>query len=305
MEFFYLGAHCSHCKQQDFLPYTCDYCSKKFCNSHKLVNDHQCKEYKPPKENVPIEKVKEVKVLKTCTHKKCEELQMAFCHTCNKGYCLNHRTLETHKCKGLESKTKKTNTVFEMSSLSRDIKRTVDAELKSKKLKEELGYQSKLNYKQNVVKREKDEKIKFSNSLQTPFGMTSIEDEDKFFLKVFFATESNLQPVHWYFNKNKVIGRVIDMISEKGAIPNKVVDPNDPKRLNLYSLQTGECIKDINKALKDSKLKNGDFIVLERGVFGEKLNPKYYEYLCSNGQEGNEWKKWALLNSHKKDSIKV
>lgn len=303
MEFFYLGAHCAHCKQQDFLPYRCDYCSQKFCHSHRLVNDHNCKEYKPPKDNLPLKEVKEVQVLKSCSHKKCEQLQMSHCNSCNKDFCLNHRTLEGHKCKG-SSINKNQKTIFEISSLSRDIKRVIDSELKTKKLKEELGYKSKLDYKQNVIKREKDEKIKFSNTLQTPIGQSSIEEEDRFYLKIFFAMESNLQPVHWYFNKTKIIGKVIDMISDKGSISNKVVEPNDPKRLNLYDLKTGECITDINKALKDSKLKNGDFVVIERGIFKEKLNPKYYEYLCSNGQDGNEWRKWALIHS-KQQQIKV
>lgn len=44
MEFIYLGSHCSHpiCNQQDFLPFECEGCRKKFCVDHRLKKDHGC-----------------------------------------------------------------------------------------------------------------------------------------------------------------------------------------------------------------------------------------------------------------------
>lgn len=39
-----VGSHCSmkDCHQLDFLPYKCDYCQKKFCETHRLYKSHGC-----------------------------------------------------------------------------------------------------------------------------------------------------------------------------------------------------------------------------------------------------------------------
>ena len=44
MEFVNSGAHCSvpDCKQQDFLPFTCDHCERKFCLAHRTYEAHDC-----------------------------------------------------------------------------------------------------------------------------------------------------------------------------------------------------------------------------------------------------------------------
>lgn len=43
-EFSELGKHCSlnDCNQRDFLPFTCDCCSKVFCLQHRSYNEHEC-----------------------------------------------------------------------------------------------------------------------------------------------------------------------------------------------------------------------------------------------------------------------
>ena len=44
MDFVNSGAHCSvsECKQQDFLPFTCDHCDRKFCLAHRTYEAHDC-----------------------------------------------------------------------------------------------------------------------------------------------------------------------------------------------------------------------------------------------------------------------
>ena len=45
MEFMHVGKHCSitTCKQQDFLPFQCDFCGDVHCQDHRRPDDHQCK----------------------------------------------------------------------------------------------------------------------------------------------------------------------------------------------------------------------------------------------------------------------
>ena len=44
MEFANSGKHCSHteCNQQDFLPFTCDYCKRSYCLAHRTYASHGC-----------------------------------------------------------------------------------------------------------------------------------------------------------------------------------------------------------------------------------------------------------------------
>ena len=44
MEFNDVGSYCEvkECGQQDFLPFTCEFCKKKFCRNHKNYASHEC-----------------------------------------------------------------------------------------------------------------------------------------------------------------------------------------------------------------------------------------------------------------------
>ena len=46
MEFAHVGAHCffENCKQQDFLPFECEFCHDIHCASHRRPDDHKCRE---------------------------------------------------------------------------------------------------------------------------------------------------------------------------------------------------------------------------------------------------------------------
>ena len=45
MEFADVGAHCkmSHCEQQDFLPFKCEFCKEIYCADHRRPADHKCR----------------------------------------------------------------------------------------------------------------------------------------------------------------------------------------------------------------------------------------------------------------------
>lgn len=44
MEFSHIGHHCkaSGCKQLDFLPFTCELCSNRYCLDHRKPESHKC-----------------------------------------------------------------------------------------------------------------------------------------------------------------------------------------------------------------------------------------------------------------------
>ena len=42
MEFHKVGAFCSYCNCQDYLPYKCIDCNKWFCEEHKKTEKHEC-----------------------------------------------------------------------------------------------------------------------------------------------------------------------------------------------------------------------------------------------------------------------
>jgi predicted nucleic acid binding AN1-type Zn finger protein len=44
MAFADVGRHCEMklCKQQDFLPFKCEFCKHNYCADHRRPNDHNC-----------------------------------------------------------------------------------------------------------------------------------------------------------------------------------------------------------------------------------------------------------------------
>jgi predicted nucleic acid binding AN1-type Zn finger protein len=136
MEFEYLGAHCevTNCKQKDFLPFTCDGCSLKFCISHRCYKSHNCKKvpkgiqvitcplcgtgidilnesqadylwnmhYNSGKCNKPSLALK-------CANITCK-VKLNYCNSfkcthCDSYVCLQHRFPDQHKCREIGAKS--------------------------------------------------------------------------------------------------------------------------------------------------------------------------------------------------------
>jgi hypothetical protein len=289
MEFTHIGAQCAFCRQQDFLPFTCEHCSEKFCKEHSHVTSHQCTKYKDPTSSTQKSNEIHTGVLKTCAHKKCDHIQISICNKCNKGHCIDHRTFEDHQCKGIGIQNK------HLLTYDLEIQKRIENEVKTQKLRKDLGYTQNYTNKQEIKKRIKGEPIQFCNTIQTVWGQSSIDEQDRFYLKVFFPIEANLQPAFWFFNRSKVVGKVLDMIAEKGEVSNKILPLDDPTRLNLYKLQTSESVKQLGKPLGDV-FKNGDFVVLERGSNGGNLSKKFYDNLLSHVDNVDMWKRFIPSN---------
>ena len=129
-----VGKHCSvdTCKQKDWLPVKCKYCSQIFCADHSTIESHKChayeKQYKKVyvcplcnktltmnnnltvQQNFSIHEamdcqrdfIANVPDSIMCKGVKCRtkltELNSFTCNKCSSKVCLKHRMPEDHKC---------------------------------------------------------------------------------------------------------------------------------------------------------------------------------------------------------------
>ena len=129
-----IGKHCTldTCKQKDWLPVKCKYCSKVYCADHSSIETHNCpayeKQYKKVyicplcnktvniNQNLTVEQnfsihealdckqdyVQNLPDHPICGGLKCRikltELNSYQCQKCRHKVCLKHRMPEDHKC---------------------------------------------------------------------------------------------------------------------------------------------------------------------------------------------------------------
>jgi AN1-like Zinc finger len=128
MEFYSLGKHCevSFCRQQDFLPFVCEGCSKSFCKDHRLHSDHDCKGFNLGVQvflcpicskgieiidgedlNISWERHSQLNQcqstsLPSCKvpgcKKKLTNINSIKCSQCHQLTCLSHRFFDAHNC---------------------------------------------------------------------------------------------------------------------------------------------------------------------------------------------------------------
>eukprot|EP00455_Lapot_gusevi_P051422 TRINITY_DN765_c0_g1_i2.p1 TRINITY_DN765_c0_g1~~TRINITY_DN765_c0_g1_i2.p1 ORF type:complete len:196 (-),score=2.44 TRINITY_DN765_c0_g1_i2:206-793(-) len=126
-----LGKHCSYstCKQLDFLPYVCDFCSHTYCLEHRSERSHECVGCRPQAVTVecpqcqrilpvqssssvlaadeviarhmqegcqPLQRIKN----SCCSLPKCKSRSLVpfTCADCHNNFCLKHRHASDHKC---------------------------------------------------------------------------------------------------------------------------------------------------------------------------------------------------------------
>merc|ERR1712176_1518435 len=90
----------------------------------------------------------------------------------------------------------------------------------------------------------------FQNKKTNPEGKSSIEQEDRFMLDVYFPMRSKTAPLHMFFHRNYKIGRVLDMIAVQGKVVNNNATTQDvSKTLNLFNLSSTELLP-TNKTLQ-------------------------------------------------------
>lgn len=139
LEHHKLGDHCSMvgCNQRDFLPFTCDICSRKLCLQHRSYINHDCsgegsKNYTSIACPICSKTIKytindnldimwENHYLNSCTQKASVPIAIKscpacktklgltntyHCKQCNTDLCLSHRSPDDHNCIKINSKRK-------------------------------------------------------------------------------------------------------------------------------------------------------------------------------------------------------
>ncbi|KAG2375158.1 hypothetical protein C9374_010162 [Naegleria lovaniensis] len=298
-EFYDLGAHCQFdgCNQKDFLPFKCDKCNKYYCLAHRTLQDHKCpfddsvgvvapfcplcnqvlpyraSERENPNDvverhissgkcpglsdNQPSSSMSSTGKSGSCSFPNCEQHGMIICKSCNRTFCVQHRLDFDHNCEALKktntSSSKQAQTPFKIfSGASSSI-----AANKWKNNKKEVG--KLLNNK-------------FQNKAFQPIGQSSIEQQDRYYLDVYFPLNSNIAPVHMFFSKNWSLGKVLDKIAEQGKVKNNNSSELDvSKRLHLFTFDGNRLPTDKKLCeIESSILKSRDGVILE---YGEALDP--------------------------------
>ena len=162
-----IGKKCSfpHCKLKDFLPFTCDHCSRPYCIEHRTYASHSCEGANAKDSrslacpiceksvrffaNENVDEVWDKHYTRECTqeaatkkkattcanstcHKRLGPTNFFICGKCHLKLCLGCRLQETHSCKALNKSealasaaTRRIHTAS--SSLSHDGKKTHSA----------------------------------------------------------------------------------------------------------------------------------------------------------------------------------
>eukprot|EP00794_Sanderia_malayensis_P007912 gene7912-8767_t len=226
MEFPALGKQCSveFCQQLDFLPFSCDACSKVFCVNHKERSSHQCPESQSNKNFGSNDKTLSESF--KCELHGCSgaELVRVNCSDCHKNFCLRHRHQQDHNCEKYSQKQGEQLTPKE--KVEAVIGRELNTELKVKESK-------------NARAAKTAAKVTLMKLKMHAIGDKSIPQVDRIYFNVELPTESSgkaTTPVGcpMFFSKTWSAGRIIDNVAAMKNIKNEN-NIADAKKLRLFS----------------------------------------------------------------------
>jgi hypothetical protein len=128
---------------------------------------------------------------------------------------------------------------------------------------------------------------KFVNSKNNPKGQSSIEEDDRFHLDVFFPIEGNQQPIHMFFSKNWRVGKIIDIIAKEGGLEN-VNEIDKEKRYYLFNLLTGERLINSNLIKDEGNVKSYDPVFISKGLEIDKQIIEKFSLINKNKLSNEE-----------------
>jgi len=275
--------HCSlpECNDLDFLPFTCDKCSKVFCKLHRQYANHNCY-YREEAVNVlptcPIclQKIsvgaKEspdevmdlhirsgcqrsvlsaIKKEPRCGYPKCKKPQFIQCKKCHFKFCPKHRFPDQHNCPG--------HPLVQAQSLTSSFSSMFTR--KDKKKKKPPKPKRKPRKVNPLVERQK---LK-----TTAKGNNKVPYEDRFYATIEFSQETLKKPsVSMFFDRNHVGGKVLDEICTRNRIH---YDPYK-RKLRIVCVRTGgELPMNIALRLLEPEVNSGDSLKLE---YADEANEK-------------------------------
>lgn len=275
-----VGKHCQYdyCNQLDFLPFSCQSCSKTFCLDHRTESSHHCTNPGAWAErkrlaNLARPSIGQGKVLrdkvsqKPCASPECKTVvgtsltPGVHCQKCNRDYCLKHRLQEDHNCKNLVpvgarlpqiDVAEKTRSAFDKLRAWGSAK------------KEQAG---------RVLPKAKptstSARLVAVNKLKkTAKGDEKLAVEKRVYLYVEAeaeTTKAKFPKGQFFYSQDWVVGRVLDAAAKSLQVQNvNNQSSNEEDKLRVFHVEGGRLLEFNEKV--GSALQSGNTIVLLRGV---------------------------------------
>ncbi|XP_070575815.1 AN1-type zinc finger protein 1-like [Ptychodera flava] len=218
-----VGKHCSvnTCKQLDFLPFTCNGCSRIFCLEHHSLGSHSCTQENMVNCKPSVEGPKSYSCsLESCSSK---ELMPVICEHCQQQFCLNHRHQQDHSCAKYEAPTQK------MTKTAEHVKQITEAKkLQGSTKKGGRGVKSKKTAAKVALMKMKMHAI----------GDKGLPQNERIYLEVLLPLEHKRKSQHMFFSKYWTVGKTVDKIAELADLPNNN-NVATAKKLRLFDEENG------------------------------------------------------------------
>jgi len=249
-EFPDLGAPCTKCNTNDFLPFVCVYCKEIYCKEHReAVTGHNCSSYKEVN-NIVLEKPDEKRPERCsfCRQIVRNAMEMVVCDKCEVKHCLGHRHPESHEC----------------------------AKLKEEKLRVQHSLRTQPQHKPVAivpgVKGIKNDalakKVAFMKLKQKAKGLSSIPQTERVYVNITIQAERSepFQAEPFHFSKEWSFGRCVDWLSTELRIKNqnnlasapKLVIGNEARDIEAYELSFK-----LKEAIENGTLADADLLILK------------------------------------------
>ena len=290
-----LGAHCQfpYCHQLDFLPFQCDSCKQTFCLDHRSETSHKC-----PKAGEWAKKRRQNSVgagnrsssgptlsgltPTECFASNCKTVIHTLQHTgsrcdrCNRQYCLKHRLQEDHDCKNVAPLgARQSNGVTPTSAL----------ETQAEKVRQGFSRLRAWGKDKQTSLKPKPRSAPTTPSQNSPAALAALRKSAKGDLslpankRLYLHVEAEQPPNQTstvpskshpiFFSVDWSIGRMLDDAAKRlqiSNVNNRAEGEGD--RLRIYHVEGGKVLGFSEKLGAVNGLKNGDTIVLLRGVEG-------------------------------------
>ncbi|WEW59364.1 hypothetical protein PRK78_004835 [Emydomyces testavorans] len=290
-----IGRHCEfdYCGQLDFLPFRCESCKHTFCLDHRTETAHKCPQagaWARRNNNININNNNTALLSPNskptiynsaqCSHPKCKTLIHTLqnpgvhCQNCNRQYCLSHRLREDHDCAkltplGARRAGAKLPTI---SQTNVDKARSAFSKLRAwSKDKSSSVITASLAPRPKPPSTSAATRMANLAALKrSAKGDANLDVSRRFYLRVEASADTTTAKYpsgEFYFDASWSVGRVLDDAARRLQVQNvnNRVEGED-ERLRVFHVEGGRLLEFSEKIGSNSRVAQGDTIVLLRGV---------------------------------------
>ncbi|KAL1888837.1 hypothetical protein Sste5346_009315 [Sporothrix stenoceras] len=278
------GKHCQYeyCRQLDFLPFFCQSCRKTFCLDHRTETSHHCahegawaerrRQAQLARPSAGADRtMRDLISQKPCASPACKTVvgtslvPGVHCSNCNRDYCLKHRLREDHNCANLQPIGARPGGTA-MADSAAKAKSALDKLRAWGAAKKEQANKAipRPAAQQSAAAR----MAALTDLKKTAKGDAKIPAEKRLYLHVeaeAASTQAKLPKGKFYYQKDWVVGRVLDAAARNLQIDNiNNKSSKEEDKLRIFHVEGGRLLEFNEQAGK--ALANGNTIVLLRGV---------------------------------------